>query len=318
VRASGTARSRAPPVGLCRSGRAVPPASSGRAAVSRPMGTPAWPRPSADQPGPATGARRLGEAPTRPGVGSGHRLAGFPGAARVRLAPPGTEKGGAGLRPAHRPRWRRRAPPRGAAARDPGALACAGTRALALVSTTCGVHGCRGLPLARTWRSRAPAAGAALLVPRPVGGDSRLARSQRPVRGLLCQRRRRRPRRKQGVGPPHGRAPTPSKHVRTWNRRSTACGPGKRKKSTKPLLGVVCLLTKGVLIRVSCPAATRVQAHGLGTCMDCRRSISACWLTFRTPSCGRSRSAMSPMTTEKVKATASSASDRLVRERPAR
>src|SRR5512143_243757 len=32
---------------------------------------------------------------------------------------------------------------------------------------------------------------------------------------------------------------------------------------------------------VSCQAATRVQAHGLGTCIDCRRSIRACWLTLR-------------------------------------
>src|SRR5688572_1208663 len=66
-----------------------------------------------------------------------------------------------------------------------------------------------------------------------------------------------------------------------------------------------------------CQAATPVQAHGLGPCMDCRRSISACWLTFRAPSCGRSRSAMSPMTAENVRATARTASDLLVPTRPA-
>src|SRR4029450_4724455 len=64
---------------------------------------------------------------------------------------------------------------------------------------------------------------------------------------------------------------------------------------------------------VRCPAAPRVQAHGLGTCMECRRSNGACWLTFRTPSCGRSRSAMSPMTTEKGKAAASAARERQAR-----
>jgi hypothetical protein len=48
-----------------------------------------------------------------------------------------------------------------------------------------------------------------------------------------------------------GWAPVHRKQVRTRDRLSTAPGPGKRKKNEKnPLTGVVCLLTKGVLIRV--------------------------------------------------------------------
>jgi Transposase len=45
-------------------------------------------------------------------------------------------------------------------------------------------------------------------------------------------------------------APSYGNHVRTHNRLLTAPGPGKRQKSKKPLTGVVCLLTTGVLIRV--------------------------------------------------------------------
>jgi hypothetical protein len=48
-------------------------------------------------------------------------------------------------------------------------------------------------------------------------------------------------------------APLYGNHVRTHNRLLTAPGPGQRKKSTKPLTGVVCLLTTGVLIRVGQP-----------------------------------------------------------------
>src|SRR5262249_15033790 len=45
-------------------------------------------------------------------------------------------------------------------------------------------------------------------------------------------------------------APAYRNHVRTPDRRLPAPGPGKRKKSKKPLRGGVCLLTKGVLISV--------------------------------------------------------------------
>jgi hypothetical protein len=38
--------------------------------------------------------------------------------------------------------------------------------------------------------------------------------------------------------------------IRTYDRLSTAPGPGMRKKSKKPLKECVCPLTKGVLIRV--------------------------------------------------------------------
>jgi hypothetical protein len=47
-------------------------------------------------------------------------------------------------------------------------------------------------------------------------------------------------------------APAHGNHVSTRCRRLTALGPGKRKKGKTPLRGGVCLLTRGVLIRVRC------------------------------------------------------------------
>jgi hypothetical protein len=54
-----------------------------------------------------------------------------------------------------------------------------------------------------------------------------------------------------------------------------------------------------------------------GGFIDCRTSMRACWLTVRVPSCGRSRSAISAMTEEKVTATTMTASDRIVPTSPA-
>ena len=54
-----------------------------------------------------------------------------------------------------------------------------------------------------------------------------------------------------------------------------------------------------------------------GGFIDCRTSMRACWLTVRVPSCGRSRSAISAMTAEKVTATTMMASDRIVPTSPA-
>ena len=61
-----------------------------------------------------------------------------------------------------------------------------------------------------------------------------------------------------------------------------------------------------------------IQAHGPGTFIDRRTSRRACWLTFKTPSWGRSRSAISSITTENATATAMTARDLRVPARPSR
>ena len=66
-------------------------------------------------------------------------------------------------------------------------------------------------------------------------------------------------------------------------------------------------------VEIVCEAGPRYFSGGF---IDCRTSMSACWLTVRLPSCGRSRSAISAMTAEKVTATTRMAIDRLVPTSP--
>jgi hypothetical protein len=65
------------------------------------------------------------------------------------------------------------------------------------------------------------------------------------------------------------------------------------------------------------PASQTGPRYLSGGFIDWRTSMRACWLTVRLPSCGRSRSAISAMTAEKVTATTMMASDRIVPTSPA-
>jgi hypothetical protein len=49
---------------------------------------------------------------------------------------------------------------------------------------------------------------------------------------------------------PPGLAPKDGNEVRAQDRELSTPEPGKRKKRKQPLIGAVCLLTRGVLIRV--------------------------------------------------------------------
>jgi len=77
-----------------------------------------------------------------------------------------------------------------------------------------------------------------------------MARSQRPVGGLLCQRLRRRSSLNTCLGQPLGVPLRTAITSGPATDASTTPGPGKRKTSKTPLLRGGWLLTKGGLIRV--------------------------------------------------------------------
>ena len=166
------------------------------------------------------------------------------------LAPHGPRTGGACNPHAHSPGRRRLSTLRCAEAVYPGALALAGTPALALAETPLGAHGCGVLPLRRTWRAlahgtvqpcfgRGRAEGTPCFLGRrgPSMAFSALALTgDRASRRVWCSH----------IGVHLGTDIT-SGHATDDRRRRV---PGRRKKSKNRSEGGGCLLTKGVLIRV--------------------------------------------------------------------
>ena len=113
------------------------------------------------------------------------------------------------------------------------------------------VNGSRVLPLSRAWHSLANGTRSATLLSRPVGGYGYISRPPRDHTTPLGTRHCHGDRASISVWCSHGEV-----HLRieiksaneTDSRRRQALESGKKAKN--PLLGVVCLLTIGVLISV--------------------------------------------------------------------
>ena len=120
-------------------------------------------------------------------------------------------------------------------------------------STVRVVNGSRVLPLSRAWHALAHATRAAIPLRRPVGGDRYIARPPRDHAPSLCTGHYHGDRASRSVWCSHDGV-----HLRSEIKSAdeTDCrlrsALERGKKSQKPLLGIVCLLTSRVLISVRC------------------------------------------------------------------